>query len=68
MTHWIHVTDPPIRLRDGDQLIGQHIIGGGALYGRVLFTEHLLVEACGTGILIQDCMFEPIHTAIRLRR
>jgi len=67
-TTFIHVTDPPVCLTDGQALVGQRLVGGGALYGRVLFTEHVLVNVVGRYVLIQDCVFETSHTAMRLHR
>ena len=67
-TTFIHVTDPPVTLTDGAHRVGERFVGGGALYGRVLFTEHLLVNVVGRHVLIQDCVFETSHTAMRLHR
>lgn len=56
---YIHVTDAPIILRDGDSLIDQHVIGGGSRYGRILF-DLVLVEVAGEGVTITDNHFEVI--------
>ncbi len=58
--HYIHITDSPIVLRDGEQLIGEHIIGGGSTYGRILFTSTYLVEIVGQGVRLIGNYFQRI--------
>jgi hypothetical protein len=61
---FIHVTDPPIVLGDGESLIGQHVTGGGATYGRVLFVGRIhgmtLVEVRGHGVSIIGNRFDTV--------
>lgn len=52
--------DSPLVLRDGERLIGVHIIqGGSGAYGRFLFTtEGPVVQVIGHHVLIKDCILE----------
>lgn len=60
MTHYIHVTDPPVRFRSGDRVVGHRFVVGGSLYGRVLFTqvEAVELEAGAQHIVFERCHFQ----------
>lgn len=54
--------DASIVLQDGASLIGKHIVIGGAMYGRFLFTEiEPAVRGLGTQqVTITHCVFENV--------
>ena len=57
----IHVTDAPIMLRDGDRLVGKHIVLGGSTFGRVLFTEPpIAILVVGQNVRIEHCIIEAL--------
>ncbi len=51
---YVHVTDSPITLKRGEDLDGEHIVIGGTLIGRVLFTELIGVIALGDNIITNN--------------
>jgi hypothetical protein len=54
-----HVTDAGIVLHDGETLKAVHVIQGGTLVGRVLFTERdPCVLVVGKGVTVAHCLFE----------
>ena len=58
-TIYQHVTDRGLELTGGQVLENVHVIRGGALYGRVLFTT---VDPCvritGHGNVVSGCILE----------
>lgn len=58
----IHVSDAPIVLYSGDSLFNKHIVCGGSVYGRVLFTEPICaIETLGPNIDIKNCLIESLQ-------
>lgn len=63
--HYVGLIDPPILLNSGDSLIGRHVIGESAQFGRFLFTQPpTLVRIDGSDVEIRDCVFELGSTAV----
>jgi hypothetical protein len=53
----IHITDPPYRVEHNGKVENVHLRGTGSAYGRVLFTEGVLLLIAGTSVTIKNCMF-----------
>ena len=58
LTHYVHLSDPPLVLHDGEVLRGRRFVLGGASYGRMLFTRPTAIEIHGSQVRVEDCVFE----------